>query len=124
MACFIAPLVVGIVLAIARKLWRGAERARLDILAYMMLGGALVLMAEHAWHGEVVPWPPFLTAMKSPEDLPVLVGEVTRVGGSMVLAATGAWLLLLGVSRRLQAKAAQLRRLTTTLEHAGARAGV
>uniref|UniRef100_A0A7J3ZKQ3 Uncharacterized protein n=1 Tax=Fervidicoccus fontis TaxID=683846 RepID=A0A7J3ZKQ3_9CREN len=103
MACFVMPLLVGVVLAIIRRLWRGAERSRLDMLVYLMLGGALVLAAEHVWHGEVVPWPPFLTAMKSPQAISVLVNEVVRVGGTMTLAVTGAWLSLLGLARRLQA---------------------
>ncbi len=119
-ACFITPLIIGVVLTIIRKLWRDAEKFRLDILLYLMLGGALVLTAEHVWHGEVVPWPPFLTAMQSPEDISVIIGEVTRVGGTMVLAVTGAWLLLLGFTRRLQVKITPHKPLITTLGTKGA----
>jgi len=115
MACFITPLIVGLILGIIRKLWSGAERIRLDILVYLMLGGAIVLAAEHAWHGEIVPWPPFLTAMQSPEDMPVIINEMTRVGGAMTLAVTGAWLLVLGFSKRVQVKVTPPRQLVTTL---------
>ena len=115
MACFITPLTIGIILSIIKRLWKGAERIRLDILIYMMLGGALVLVAEHVWHGEVVPWPPFLTAMSNPEDIPVVVNEMTRVGGAMALAVTGAWGLILGFTKKLQVKITTLKPITTTL---------
>ncbi len=115
MACFITPLLVGVVLAVIKRVWRGAERVKLDLLVYMMLGGALILAVEHVWHGEIVPWPPFLTAMKSPEGIPIVVNEMLRVGGSMTLAVTGAWLLLLGFTRKLQVNIAPPKRITTTL---------
>ncbi len=114
-ACFITPLVVGVVLAVIKRIWKGAERVKLDLLVYMMLGGALILMVEHVWHGEIAPWPPFLTAMKSPENIPILVNEILRVGGSMTLAVTGVWLLLLGFTRKLQVNIAPPKRITTTL---------
>jgi hypothetical protein len=120
MACFITPLTIGLILVIIRKLWRSVEKYRLDILIYLMLGGALVLAVEHIWHGELVPWPPFLTAMQNPEDIPVVINEITRVGGTMTLAVTGAWLLLLGFTRRLQVKITTLKQLTTTLSTKGA----
>jgi hypothetical protein len=120
MACFITPLTIGLILVIIRKLWRSVEKYRLDILIYLMLGGALVLAVEHIWHGELVPWPPFLTAMQNPEDIPVVINEITRVGGTMTLAVTGAWLLLLGFTRRLQVKITPLKQLTTTLSTKGA----
>jgi hypothetical protein len=123
-ACFITPLVVGVVLAVVKRLWRGAERARLDVLVYLMLGGALVLAFEHAWHGEIAPWPPFLTAMKSPEDIPVVINEMTRVGGAMTLAVTGAWLLVLGLTRRIQIRVTPIKQLTTTLSTASMQRGV
>lgn len=124
MACFITPLVVGVVLAVVKRLWRGAERARLDVLVYLMLGGALVLVAEHAWHEEIAPWPPFLTVMKSPEDIPVVINEMTRVGGAMTLAVTGAWLLVLGLTRRIQIRVTPIKQLTTTLSTASMQRGV
>jgi len=115
MACFITPLVVGVMLAVIKRVWRRAERIKLDLLVYMMLGGALILAVEHVWHGEIVPWPPFLTAMKNPEDIPIVVNEMLRVGGSMTFAVTGAWLLLLGFTRKLQVKITPPKRITTTL---------
>ena len=36
---------------------------KLKWLTYMLWGGAVLLAFEHIWHGEVVPWFPFLTAI-------------------------------------------------------------
>lgn len=116
MACFITPLVVGIATLIASKLQRTLERFKLNILAYMLLGGALVLAVEHVWHGEVVPYPPFLTAMQNPEDIPVMLHEMSVVGGSMTLATTALWSIIVLASRKLEVKAQTPIRITTTLK--------
>ena len=39
---------------------------KLKWLNTMLWGGSALLCVEHIWHGEVVPWPPFLTAMQTP----------------------------------------------------------
>ena len=36
---------------------------KLKWLTYMLWGGSVLLAFEHIWHGEIVPWFPFLTAM-------------------------------------------------------------
>ena len=41
---------------------------KLKWLSWMLWGGAALLAFEHIWHGEVVPWFPFLTAMSNPAD--------------------------------------------------------
>jgi len=92
MACFIVPLSIGFILSIIRKIFsKASENLKLDILTAMMFGGALVLAVEHMWHGELVPWPPFLTAMKNPEDWAVAVSEMMHAGTLMTIAVTGAW---------------------------------
>ena len=40
-----------------------AEKLKLWILNALLWGGVILLVLEHVWHHEVVPWPPFLTAM-------------------------------------------------------------
>ena len=115
MACFLAPTAVAIAVSIIRRLFKGfAERTRLDILELMLWGGALVLAFEHLWHGEVVPWPPFLTAMKSPEEWAIAINEIAVVGTSMnaaVLATWGGMLVINNVLRNIR-----LRKLGTALE--------
>ena len=39
---------------------------KLGWLMNMLWGGVILLAIEHMWHGEVVPFPPFLTAMNDP----------------------------------------------------------
>ena len=41
---------------------------KLKWLTRLLIGGAVLLAFEHVWHGEVVPWFPFLTAMSDPAD--------------------------------------------------------
>lgn len=115
MACFITPLIAGIVVSLVKRVLKGSTALKLNVLEWMLLGGALVLAAEHAWHGELVPYPPFLTAMKNPEDMPTLLSEVSVVGGSMTLATTVLWFGLLAVSRKLELKTTPPKKVISTL---------
>ncbi|MDO5345951.1 MAG: hypothetical protein Q4E91_09415 [Lachnospiraceae bacterium] len=60
-------------------------------LSYLLWGGALLLAFEHIWHGEVVPWFPFLTAAADPGDTAEMLHEMSTVGVSMALMVTAAW---------------------------------
>lgn len=60
-------------------------------LAYLLAGGAVLLAFEHVWHGEVVPWFPFLTAMSSPGDTAKMLHEMSTIGVTMCLIVTAAW---------------------------------
>lgn len=92
MACFIAPLTMGIVVKIIEKIFKATgERLKLNILSNMLLGGSLTLMAEHAWHGEITVYPPFLTAASSPANMAVAIGEISTIGLLMTLGVTGLW---------------------------------
>jgi hypothetical protein len=62
--------------------------------------------------------------MQSPEDISVVINEMTRVGGTMTLAVTGAWLLVLGFTRRVQVKITPIKQLTTTLSPTSTETGV
>ena len=57
----------------------------------MLWGGAALLAYEHVWHGEVVPWFPFLTAAADPADAAVMLHEMATVGVTMALLVTAAW---------------------------------
>ncbi len=63
-------------------------------LAYLLWGGALLLAYEHVWHGEVVPWFPFLTAMNDPGDTAEMLHEVATVGVTMCGIVTAVWALI------------------------------
>lgn len=60
-------------------------------LAYLLIGGAVLLAFEHVWHGEVVPWFPFLTAMSSPGDTAEMLHEMSTIGVTMCVIVTAAW---------------------------------
>jgi hypothetical protein len=92
MACFIVPSIIAIVVSIIRRAARGfSERFRLGLLEGLLWGGAGILALEHVWHGEVVPWPPFLTAMQSPAEWATALHEMATAGVTMALATVGAW---------------------------------
>ena len=63
-------------------------------LAYFLWGGAFLLAYEHVWHGEVVPWFPFLTAMNDPGDTAEMLHEMSTVGVTMAVIVTVVWALV------------------------------
>ena len=65
---------------------------KLRWLAYMLWGGAVLLAFEHVWHGEVVPWFPFLTAMSDPGDAAEMFHEMATVGVCMAVLITVVWI--------------------------------
>ncbi len=64
---------------------------KLSWLKNLLWGGVLLLALEHLWHGEIVPWPPFLTAMYNPADIAPMLHEVATVGTSMAIFVTIVW---------------------------------
>jgi len=102
MACFLVPAAEAIVASTIAKL--SGERAKawkLHWLNRMLWGGVLLLAVEHIWHGEVVPWPPFLTAMQNPADIPVMLYEMATIGGAMSAVITLTWILMVLFSSRV-----------------------
>ena len=107
MACFLAPMgeaiVMTVVQKVAEKRARKAGKAtaassawarRLGWLNKMLWGGSILLAFEHLWHGEVVPWPPFLTAMKNPADVGPMLREIATVGVTMAVTVTAVWAVI------------------------------
>ena len=85
---------------------------KLKWLNHMLWGGSALLMFEHIWHGEVVPFFPFLTAMSNPEDTAEMLEEMSTVGVSMAVLVTVVWLGIVCVTsiieKRAEAEAKQL----------------
>jgi hypothetical protein len=75
---------------------------KLKWLSYMLWGGAILLAFEHLWHGEVVPWFPFLTAMADPADAMEMFHEMATVGVTMAVLITVVWLIMVAVSNVLE----------------------
>ncbi|RLF66403.1 MAG: hypothetical protein DRN26_04060 [Thermoplasmata archaeon] len=100
MACFLVPGAEGIVtLLIQRAMGKEkAKRFKLNWLNTMLWGGVLLLAVEHVWHGEVVPWPPFLTAMQNPTDFVAMLHEMGTTGVAMAIGITLVWAVMYAFS--------------------------
>lgn len=92
MACFIAPLSLGIITTIFRK--KIPEHLKIGWLNIMIFGGAIMLAVEHIAHGEIILYPPFLTAMQTPEEIPVMLEEMALIGGAMTIAIVFIWTIM------------------------------
>ena len=119
MACFFVPvteavLVTAIEKAAEKKELKTTEAAsvkeedikiplsmKLKWLTHMLWGGSALLAFEHVWHGEVVPWFPFLTAMSSPEEAAEMAHEMATVGVSMAGLITLTWVGMCVVAKAI-----------------------
>ena len=106
MACFLVPAGEAIVTTVVQKVMESKEKKdggkkasiaglkwsrRLGWLNKMLWGGTILLALEHVWHGEVVPWPPFLTAMENPADVAPMLHEIATIGVAMAVTVTVIW---------------------------------
>ncbi len=64
---------------------------KLKWLTWLLWGGAILLAFEHVWHGEIVPWFPFLTAMSDAADRAEMFHEMATIGVTMAVLVTVAW---------------------------------
>ncbi|MHC1721848.1 MAG: hypothetical protein AB9836_01445 [Aminipila sp.] len=71
---------------------------KLSWLNRMLWGGVILLAFEHLWHGEIVPWPPFLTAMNNPADIGPMLHEIATFGTSMALFITIIWTIMVMIA--------------------------
>ena len=71
---------------------------KLKWLRYMLLGGSVLLLFEHIWHGEIVPWFPFLTAMDNSADMMEMFKEMATVGVAMAGLITFVWIVMCKVA--------------------------
>ena len=113
MACFLVPAGEAIVTTIVQKVVEKKEvksevqgtevvkssfSKKLGWLNKMLWGGSLLLAFEHVWHGEVVPWFPFLTAAAEPEAAMEMLNEMATVGVTMAILVTAVWGIMVAVS--------------------------
>ena len=113
MACFIVPAGEAIITTIAAKVIESREKAalaempegaetahkpllspKLKWLNNMLWGGSALLMFEHVWHGEVVPWFPFFTRAQDPSELQEMLHEIATVGVGMAILVTAVWAVM------------------------------
>ena len=123
MACFLVPTTEAIIVTVVKKSMEkkakkeGRELPNLDKkfsfvhklgwLSQMLWGGSFLLAIEHAWHGEIIPYAPFLTAMGTQSDKAAMFHEMSTVGVTMAVLVTAVWGMMLAVSASADKKAAQ-----------------
>jgi polyferredoxin len=106
MACFVVPMGEAIITTVVQKVVKKREKKtngkkaekngftwsqKLGLLNKLLWGGSVLLAFEHLWHGEIVPWPPFLTAMSNPADIALMLHEMATFGTAMAVATTVIW---------------------------------
>ena len=126
MACFLVPAAEAIVTTIVTKAVKSTEKeekvkvylsdgtveevkkvkfsAKLKWLSNLLWGGSALLAFEHIWHGEVVPFFPFLTAVQNGETADILA-EMSSAGVTMAVLVTAVWVCMLIVSSIIEKRA-------------------
>lgn len=118
MACFVVPAVEAAVTTIITKKIEKKEKTearknsvsmgfsrKLKWLNNMLWGGSALLAFEHLWHGEIVPWFPFLTNAVNPVNRAEMLHEMATAGVSMTLLVTAVWAAIVGVSVSIEKRA-------------------
>ena len=122
MACFLVSAAEAAVVTAASKLLEKRERKelassgvveahkipfsrKLRWLSNLQWGGSALLVFEHLWHGEIVPWAPFLTAMSDRAATGEMLREMATVGVAMAALTTAVWVGMLVVSAVLEKRA-------------------
>ena len=78
---------------------------KLKWLSNLQWGGSILLAFEHVWHGEIVPYFPFLSAMKNPGDATEMFIEMATVGVGMAVLTTAVWVGMLGIAALIEKRA-------------------
>lgn len=140
MACFLVPaaeaVVVGAVYLAAKHRERKIETPayeyqakdgsiktgekvklsrKLGWLMSLLFGGSFLLAYEHVWHGEVVPWFPFLTNAVNPADAQEMLHEMATAGVMMAVLVTVIWLGMVAVSNYIEKKT-MIKKLNESIE--------
>jgi len=75
-------------------------------LNMLLWGGVVALALEHVAHEEIVPYPPFLSAMSSAADTATMLNEMATIGTAMLIACVAVWAGMVIVYNTYTAKAA------------------
>lgn len=107
MACFIVPTAEAVIMTMIKK---NADKKnkeqnifvqKMNRLNNMLWGGSALLAFEHFWHGEIVPWFPFLTNASAPDSAKEMLFEMGTSGVGMAVLATAAWALTVMIEKHL-----------------------
>lgn len=125
MACFLVPAGEAVVTTIAAQIIKRKEAKnpqpagegvahislgrKVQWLSNLLWGGSALLAYEHLWHGEIVPFFPFLTAANDPAEMAIVLQEMSTVGVSMAALITVVWA---GIAAFTATQEQKLRRLS------------
>jgi hypothetical protein len=98
MACFIAPAATAIITTGLKK--KIDPKYHIEWLNTMLWGGVIMLAVDHIANGEIVPYPPFFTAMQKANGITTLLKEIVTVGGLMTIAIFAVWTVMVFVANR------------------------
>ena len=126
MGCFLVPVTEAVVTTVAARVIKSKETketvnisstdgsveevtkikfsTNLGWLNTLLWGGSALLAFEHIWHGEVVPFFPFLTAVENGETAGMLA-EMGSAGVMMSVLVTAVWAGMLAVSAVMEKRA-------------------
>jgi len=127
MACFLVPVAEAVVTTVIAKAKKSKDgnletvemtnekgdlepitripfSRKLKWLNNMLWGGSALLAFEHIWHGEVVPWFPFLTAAGDAAEASVMLNEMATVGVTMAVLVTAIWGIMVLVTNSMEKK--------------------
>ena len=126
MGCFLVPVTEAVVTTVAARVIKSKKTketvnisstdgsveevtkikfsTKLGWLNKLLWGGSALLAFEHIWHGEVVPFFPFLTAVENGETAGMLA-EMGSAGVMMSVLVTAVWAGMLAVSAVMEKRA-------------------
>ena len=125
MACFLVPATEAVVTTIVTKAIEKKEKQSTEVrkedihvgdsakvslsrkmkwLNTMLWGGSALLAFEHVWHGEVVPYFPFLTAASDPASASEMLHEMATAGTLMAVLVTAVWGCMVATVNYLEKK--------------------
>lgn len=115
MGCFLVPAAEAVVATVVSKKEDtqngGDAKQEMALIPFsrkvkwlknLLWGGSALLAFEHVWHGEVVPWFPFLTAAGNPSDLSAMFHEMATSGVGMAVLVTAVWGAMVIVTNRME----------------------
>ncbi len=128
MACFLVPAAEAVITTAVSKVMQSKESSpetvhislddstvteavktpfsqKLKWLNNLLWGGSALLAFEHVWHGEVVPWFPFLSAACNPTDAAEMLHEMSTAGVAMAVLVTAVWGGMLAISNAIEKRA-------------------
>lgn len=133
MACLLVPAAEAVITTVITKVIKSKEKeeevqislpdgsvqeatrirfsTKLGWLNKMLWGGSALLAFEHLWHGEIVPFFPFLTAVENGETAEMLA-EMGSTGVTMAVLVTVVWGGMLAVSSIMEKKALRAPKLS------------